>query len=110
MIQQTTLEQVSSAVQTYYEIQQEMARLKLTQDLLRESLLQYWKEMACPNYYDTPEQLRLRVLVKSRESIGVSEARSLLPQDLFDKLLKVTQFEQVMVRKIKGGDNGLPEV
>jgi len=102
MTEQTTLEQVTSTIQSYHKIQQEISRLEMTRQLLEESLIQYWKEMGCPNKYDTPEQLGLRILLLARESINVEEARALLPQDLFDKLLKVTSFEQVMVGKIKG--------
>jgi len=106
MIEQTTLEQLSQAVASYYKIQQEMARLKMTQDLLKESLIGYWKEMGCPPAgYKTPDGLKFLIIPKSREGINVEEARALLPQNLFDKLLKVTEFEQVSVRKIKGEDD-----
>ena len=105
MTESTTLEQLTQAVSSYYRISQELSRLKMTQELLKESLLQYWKGMGCPDKYDTSDSLRFRILSKSREGINVEEARALLPQNLFDKLLKVTEFEQVSVRKIKGEDD-----
>ena len=105
MTESTTLGQLTQAVSSYYRISQELSRLKMTQELLKESLFQYWKGMGCPDKYDTSDSLRFRILSKSREGINVEEARALLPQNLFDKLLKVTEFEQVSVRKIKGEDD-----
>ena len=102
MTEQTTLEQVSQTVSSYYKMQQEISRLEMTRQLLKESLLQYWKEMGCPDKYDSGDNLRLRILPKLRESIPVEEARALLDQPTFDKLLKVTSFDTVSVRKLKG--------
>jgi len=105
MTEQTTLGQLTQTIQSYYKIQQELSRLEMTRQILKESLIQYWKDMGRPDYYDA-EDLRFRVQLKSRESISVEEARSLLDQRTFDKLLKVTSFDQVSVRKIKGeGDD-----
>ena len=108
MIEKTTLEQVTSAIQSYFKIQQELSRLEMTRQLLKESLITYWKEMGCPPAgYKTPDGLKFLIIPKPREGINVEEARALLPQNLFDKLLKVTEFEQVSVRKIKGEDDAL---
>ena len=107
MTEQTTLEQVTSTIQSYHKIQQEISRLEMTRQLLEESLIQYWKEMGCPPAgYKTPDGLKFLIIPKSREGINVEEARSLLDQQTFDKLLKVTTFDQVSVRKIKGEDDG----
>ena len=102
MTQQRTIADVSQAIQTYYKLQQEIQRLEMTRQLIKETITQSFREMGHPEYFDTNDRLRCRLQVKARESINVEEARSLLPQNLFDKLLKVTSYAQINVRRLRG--------
>ena len=97
-----TLEGLTSAVEYYREIQEELNRLQASKDLAKESILAKFREMELRRF-DTPSGLRARVDTRvGRKYIDPKEAAILLPPDLFDKLLKVGETIVVLsVRPVK---------
>lgn len=93
----------TSNIEYYMKVKAEIDRLEATKAILVQAILESFEAMGNPDYYDTPSNLRARVVKgKVQERISVKEARNLLPQNLFDKLLQVTQNKPyVMVQKLK---------
>lgn len=98
----TDLESLTRAVEYYRQINEEIARLQVSRDIARQSILEKFKETGM-RWYDTPSGLRARVDTrKGADRIDVKEARQLLPKDLFDKLLRAGETIVVLsVRPIK---------
>lgn len=96
---------LSQYAQAYYKLQQQKKDLELSIKIMRESIIECFKAMGenpMPTTFNAPDNLRVWVTQQRRESINVEEARQLLPQNLFDKLLKLGEpYMTVTVRKIK---------
>ena len=99
-----TLEALTSAVEYYRAIQEELSRLTLSKDVAKESILAKFRELGL-RVYDTPSGLRVRVNVRQGpERIDVSEAKSLLDPETLGKLLKPGATIVILsVRPIKAG-------
>lgn len=94
------------AVEYYRQIQEEIDRLIGSKAIARQSILDRmnaWKLRVV----DTPSGFRARIYAgKGREYIDVSEARALLDEDTFAKLLKVGDaYVSLSVRAIKQENN-----
>lgn len=83
-----TLGNLTSAVEYYKEIQEELKRLQLSKDIAKESILARFRETEM-RYFDTASGLRARTYTREgNKYISVAEAKTLLPEDIFNKLLK----------------------
>lgn len=101
-VKQVDLGTLSSAVNYYYDLQQEKYRLELSMKIARESLIEAFK-YAGMRVYDTDNGLRARVDTSIRTTISAKEAKELLDEETYRKLAKETASLTVSVRSIKGG-------
>lgn len=84
-----TQESLTKAVEFYQQIKEEIERLELSKKIARERIIERFQENEL-RVYDTGSGLRARVYTrKGREFISVVEAKELLDEDTFDKLLKI---------------------
>ena len=97
-----TLEDLSSAVDYYRAISDEIDRLQTSKAVAKENILAKFRETSL-RYYDTNSGLRARTYVRAgQERIDVKEAKALLDEDTLGKLLKVGETTVVLsVRPIK---------
>ena len=97
-----TLENLTEAVTYYRDLVDEIDRLQLSKEIAKKVILGKFQETGM-RWYDTPSGLRARVDTRmGRETIGVKEARAMLPEDVFNKLLRVGDTIVVLsVRQVK---------
>ena len=77
----------------------------MSKDIARESILQKFRETGM-RYYTTPDGLKANTYVNpGRRSINVAEAKALLDEDTFNKLVKESEPVVVLsVRQMKEGE------
>ena len=100
-----TLENLTSAVEYYRAIQEEISRLQASKDIAKESILAHFRATGM-RHFDTPSRLRARTYTRlGNKWIDTKEAAVLLDPDTFNKLLKVGETIVVLsVRPVKSGE------
>ena len=104
----TNLGDLTAAVEYYWGIQEELSRLELSKGIARQTIIEKFQETGM-RYFDTSSDLRARVDTrKGREYINVEEARALLDEDTFNKLLRTGDTIVILsVRPIKAEEENV---
>lgn len=105
-MEQVKLDLLTQEVEDYYKTSDIIKRLQSSQEEAKARIAEYFEAMGeslgkYPDHYDTGTGLRARFQLRFRESISVEEARVILDQPIFDKLLKVSEYRTFSVVMLK---------
>lgn len=98
--ERTTVEELANLVEDYAKVQTEEARAKRIKEDLKGRIMEAFK-ITGMREFTTDTGKRARVDTKVRENISVDEARHLLSEEMFKKLVKETVSVILSVRQVK---------
>lgn len=99
-IEQTTLGQLTETVEYYHKLQEEKKRIEMSLEVAKKSIIEAFK-LTGMREYETPTGIKAWINTRASQRISVKEARELLDEDSFNKLLKESMSVVLTVRQLK---------
>ena len=100
--EQTTLMELAEVVEEYARLQEEKKRIEMRLGIAKLSIMEAFKATGMRDF-NTPTGLKAWITTKVGQRISAKEAKELLDEDTYNKLLKESISVVLTVRQLKEG-------
>lgn len=97
---QKTLQEVSADIEYYHQLQEDKKRIEMSLEIAKKTIMEAFK-FTDMREYTTDTGIKAWIDTRASQRISVKEARELLDEDAFNKLLKESVSVVLTVRQLK---------